>query len=510
MRDKTRSAIASTVIVGMLVVAACSGDDSTTAASSIPAPGTAGSSPDATPPDTTPPDTTPPDTTPPDTTSPDTTPPDTTPPDAAGAVGAVGDQPRYTTGDSDQLFDQDAFHTFEIDLDPAALAELDADPAAEEYVEGSFTFDGETVGPIGVRYKGSVGAFVGCTSGPNPLSAEGPKSCTKLSMKLKINWDDPDADFYGVKHVLLHAQNLDATMMHERLGYWLFREMGVPAPRSTHARVVVNGEYLGVFALTEEVDGRFARHNFDNGDGNVYKEVWPFDSDGLPRTEADLVDGLETNEDDDPVVDGVITFADEMLAAPPDDRVSVLERWTDIDRLVTTFVVDRAIRNDDGPTHWYCFDGCAPHNFYWYEDPEDGTLTLVPWDLDNAFEALTPGSMVGSFVQVADPFGAITDDCRPFAYGSFGLQQRSAACDPLIATVAGMTEKFDAVRAELLAGPLSDERVAEQIDAWTAQIEGAVAEAAELHPDAPSVEAWQTAVEQLTTVVSASRAGTGR
>lgn len=55
-----------------------------------------------------------------------------------------------------------------------------------------------------------------------------------------------------------------------------------------------------------------------------------------------------------------------------------------------------------------------PHNFYWYEDPEDGTLTLVPWDLDNAFEALTPGSMVGPFVQVADPFGAITDDCRPF------------------------------------------------------------------------------------------------
>lgn len=52
--------------------------------------------------------------------------------------------------------------------------------------------------------------------------------------------------------------------------------------------------------------------------------------------------------------------------------------------------------------------------------------------------------------------------------------------------------------------------MAEQIDAWTAQIEGAVAEAAELHPDAPSVEAWQTAVEQLTTVVSASRAWTGR
>ena len=120
------------------------------------------------------------------------------------------------------------------DPDPLRVVYFaDADPAAEEYVEGSLTFDGETIPGIGVRYKGSVGAFVGCTASANPLAAEGPKTCTKLSMKLKINWTDPDAEFYGVRHVLLHSQNLDSTMMHERLAYWMFREMGVPMALAT-------------------------------------------------------------------------------------------------------------------------------------------------------------------------------------------------------------------------------------------------------------------------------------
>ncbi len=81
---------------------------------------------------------------------------------------------RWATGDSEELFDQTKLHEFRIDLPTEALAKLDADPAAEEYVEGSLTFDGETLTGVGVRYKGSVGAFVGCTSGPNPFTPSGP------------------------------------------------------------------------------------------------------------------------------------------------------------------------------------------------------------------------------------------------------------------------------------------------------------------------------------------------
>lgn len=72
-------------------------------------------------------------------------------------------------------------------------------------------------------------------------------------MQLKINWLDADAKFYGLKKIQLHSMNQDNSPMRERLAFWLFRAMGVPAPRSVHARVVINGQYVGLFALTEEV-----------------------------------------------------------------------------------------------------------------------------------------------------------------------------------------------------------------------------------------------------------------
>jgi spore coat protein H len=420
------------------------------------------------------------------------------------------EEPRYATGDSDHLFDQDQLHTFEITLSDEALAELDSDPAAEEYVEGSMTFEGETVEPVGVRYKGSIGAFIGCTDGPNPFAPDGAKTCTKLSMKVKINWEDSNKEFYGVRTVQLHSQNLDPSAMHERLGYWLFREMGVPAPRSTHARVIINGEYVGLFALTEELDGRFTRENFDDGTGNLYKEVWPFAVGGIPQTADALIAGLETNEDEDPNADIMTGFTSELAAAPAASELDVIETWSDVDLLLRTFVVDRAIRNDDGPLHWYCFGPCAPHNFYWYEDPTDRTVTLIPWDLDNAFDNLTGSGFTASVTLIADPWGQISNDCQPFPFGSLGLTQISAACDPVIAPLTTLDAEYDAIRAELVAGPMSEASVREHLDTWSAMIEDSVAEAAAAHPDAPSVAEWQAAVEALTDAIVASLAGDGR
>ena len=58
--------------------------------------------------------------------------------------------------------------------------------------------------------------------------------CHKLSLKLKFNYQDKDQRFFGLKKVMLHASLSDTTMMRERLAYSLWREMGVPAPRSVH------------------------------------------------------------------------------------------------------------------------------------------------------------------------------------------------------------------------------------------------------------------------------------
>ena len=50
-----------------------------------------------------------------------------------------------------------------------------------------------------------------------------------------------------MKKLMFRAMNNDASLMRERLGCWLFRQMGVPAPRAVRARLLINGKYQGMF-----------------------------------------------------------------------------------------------------------------------------------------------------------------------------------------------------------------------------------------------------------------------
>ena len=59
-----------------------------------------------------------------------------------------------------------------------------------------------------------------------------------------------------------------------------------------------------------------------------------------------------------------------------------------------------------------------PHNFYWYEDPTEQTVTLIPWDLDNAFDNMSGGGVAGTVTFIADPFGQVSNDCQPFPFGA--------------------------------------------------------------------------------------------
>ena len=403
---------------------------------------------------------------------------------------------QYLNEKSSYIFDQKKLLTFELNLPTEDLAKIDADPSAEEYVEGSLTFEGETLSTVGIRYKGSVGAYVGCLSGTNWANPSGRKTCTKLSMKVKINWNDPEARFYGLKKLQFHSLNNDDSQMRERLGYWFFRKMDVPAPRAIHARLLINGTYMGLFALVEQIDGRFTRQNFEDGTGNLYKEIWPLRDNGEPFNAASYLENLKTNEDENPTADMIRGFAQEIANANEADRQSVVNKWMNIDEIMAYAVVDRAIRNDDGAFHWYCSGGgCSPHNFYWYEEPTTRKMHLIPWDLDHAFENII--SNANPVTPIGDPWGVISNDCEPFTVGIFGPKQRSAACDKLIGTWASFTEEYAQKKQEFYEGPFSEARVTEKLEEWSAQIRAATEEASQVHGDAITIAKWESSMRTL-------------
>ena len=398
------------------------------------------------------------------------------------------------------LYDQDEFRTFELRLTPEDLAILDADPMAEQYVPGTLVFDGVEYGPVGIRYKGSYGAWVLCTANStpiNPLGVGGAKTCPKLNIKVSFNWSDPQGRFFGLKKLQFHAMNHDPSMMRERVGYMMFRKRGVPAPRAAHVRLLVNGALSGVYVNVEYIDGRFTRSHFSDGEGNLYKEAWPtFSADQATTTAQSLLDALRTNEDQNPSVDKMIEFGQAVMSTDGDDRAATIASWMHVDTTMRMVAVDRAIRADDGLFHFYCGGLCSNHNYYVYEEQLSNRLWVIPWDLDNAFVVIrAPGLNADSFVKVVDEWDDHSVTCGPRAGGvPLAPRQLPPSCDPLIHGWASFGAEYDAAVDELVAGPLAETEVEVLIAAIDAQISATVAEAYAADPEQLSPAQWQAGI----------------
>jgi len=416
--------------------------------------------------------------------------PNTDPDFEVPVVIATGNE-TYLNNGSDYIFDQDQLHTFQLKIPGIALNELDKDPTAEKYVEGMLIFEGDTLSPVGIRYKGSIGAWVGCISGDNVFEPSGFKTCTKLSMKVNLN---SEQKFFNLKKLQFHSQNQDPSQMRERLGYWLFREMGIPAPRSVHAKLVINGQYRGLFALTEQVDKRFIKENFDDDKGNLYKEVWPLRRSGTPHSDGTYISALKTNNDVNPRVGLIKEFGQRLADTELPETRKLVEQYMDINKIMTYIAVDRTIRHDDGPFHWYCgSEGCYNHNYYWYEEPTRLRLHLIPWDMNDAFENIIDHS--NPITPIKDNWGEYSNDCHSFQYRY--ARQWSAQCDKLTATWASYTDEYEQKKLGFINGPLSKARVNPMLDKWHEQIKDATMDAKNLHDDAPSIRRWEAAIEEL-------------
>ena len=311
-------------------------------------------------------------------------------------------------------------------------------------------------------------------------------------MKVKIDWNGRKNKFYSLDKLQFHSQNNDPSQLHERLGYWFFRSMGVAAPRSVHARLVINGELSGLYALTEQIDENFIRQNFDDTSGNLYKEVWPLTHKGIPSPKNSIIKALKTNKGINTNIDIFQSFAKTMSEASSSQAKEVITSFMDLEKIMSYIAVDRAIRNDDGVFHWYEFgQGASNHNYYWYEEPSKRKIHLIPWDLDNAFENL---SSINEVTFIPDDFGEITNNCDSFPYGEFGFWQRSASCDAIINAWSAFDNEY-VEKKKLLNDHL--DKAFLMVDEWKNQIESATIEANKADINSLSPNKWLRHVDIL-------------
>ncbi len=168
------------------------------------------------------------------------------------AVPAPGDGPNPTNA---SLF-APGFTKLALDFEPADWAALEENLASgsKDYVPATFTYDGESL-PSAVRLKS------------NPEDWEG----AKPQFVVKFNEYDKAARFRGLRRLVLEANPSDATHCRNTVALGFMRDTGVMTPRSTHAKLTIDGAPFGVYELIEAVDNEFLEDRFAEDGGNLYE-----------------------------------------------------------------------------------------------------------------------------------------------------------------------------------------------------------------------------------------------
>jgi hypothetical protein len=137
-----------------------------------------------------------------------------------------------------------------------------------DYVRADLEMAGQVFKDVAVRYKGN-GTF---------LDSRG---TIKRPLKVDLEKHADGRTLAGVTQINLHNNVTDASWMNESLSYRLFRDAGVPTPRTAYARVFVtvpglhDRKYFGLYSLVEDVGKEFLKERFGTGKGALLKPVTP-------------------------------------------------------------------------------------------------------------------------------------------------------------------------------------------------------------------------------------------
>jgi hypothetical protein len=278
--------------------------------------------------------------------------------DASAGGGGGGPAPVTWPQACADIYDPEVLPTFELVFTPQEWAGVQSDCSAhvQQYRPVQFVYGGETASAM-VRLKGNWSW-----------------NCEKMQFVVSFNESDTKARFHGLRKVVLDAPWYDRTMMHERLAFPLFKERGLPYSCVNNAKLMVNGQYYGLYANVERLDKEYLQRHFEQADGNLYE--------GGAE--------LETNEDT-----GDTSDIEALNAAATVEEIAAL---VDLDQAVAEWATEAMLPAMDN--YW----AGVEINYFLYHHPSRGFLYL-PYDLDISFgdSAHPNGDLIWPDSVSADP-----------------------------------------------------------------------------------------------------------
>src|SRR5688500_15370153 len=163
----------------------------------------------------------------------------------------------------EEFFDDSVVRDLRLTINSRDWSALKENFRENIYYPCSLQWEGTTVRNVGIRSRGL-----------------GSRSNVKPGLRVDLDRYAVDQTFAGMKSFVLDNLVQDKSMLKERLAMAVFRRLGLPAPREAHARLYINNQYVGLYAVVETIDKGFLARSFgQDSEGRVENDGYLFEYD---------------------------------------------------------------------------------------------------------------------------------------------------------------------------------------------------------------------------------------
>ena len=254
-------------------------------------------------------------------------------------------------------------HDVSLTMSPDDWQSIIADSRGDEERHATLTYDGVVVDDVGVHPSGESSRFAG-----NP----------KMSIRLKFN-AFAGGKFGGLSELKLKGQWDDGSMMRDGVAKFVYRSV-IPTPLEGYARVAVNGELRGLYAVVQVWNEESIKEHFTEPVGPLYRIRGILGTDPYEYRGADAMAYMplpwEPHVAKPARGDDVIGAFLNVLANSP----SQIDTVADVDNLLGYLAVGAIIMSADSMV-----GDTGSQDHYQYFDTATGKFFSLPWDPDKTF-----------------------------------------------------------------------------------------------------------------------------
>lgn len=273
---------------------------------------------------------------------------------------------------ADEFFNDRVLHDLHLFVNSRDLKVLRATYTANTYYPADMVWGSTRVRNVAIRSRGS-----------------GSRNPWKLGLKIDFNRYVSGRTFVGLNALVLDNLWQDPGLIRDAMAMKVFRKMGQAAPRESFARLFINNEYQGLYAMVEPIDAKFLARALGDTDGYLFEYNWVdyFFGEYLGSAWAPYKArfGAQTRDkESDSALYGPIRQLFFEVNQPMDGawRDNV-ERYVDLDQLITHVAIETFTAEIDGVVGAW-----GMNNFYLTRPASSTRHRFLPWDKDNAFAAI--------------------------------------------------------------------------------------------------------------------------